>query len=197
MRIVICVVMVLVCVPVAWGQAILYFAGGTEHDSYYGSASGDVIGWQFTVDEQLEIYDLGVWNGDQTGGIESSHQVGLWDGSQTLISSVSVDSTGTVVGHWIYANITPVVINSGETYTIGVLYFPGDSDYYISSASMVSTYPGVTWLNAVYPTGGNLGFVYPGLNSDPTSIGHFGPNFFFNVTSLEHTTWGSIKASSF
>lgn len=195
MRTVICFVMVLICAPVAWGQAITGFVGGTEYDSYYGLPAGDVIGWQFTVSTQIWVSDLGVWNNDQTGGIESPHQVGIWDESQTLIASVTVDNAGAVVGDWIYASITPVTILTGEVYTIGALYFAGDYDYYISSASSMTTDPDVTWLNSVYPTAGDLGFVYPGSNS--ASFGRFGPNFIFDETSLEQTTWGSIKASSF
>ena len=197
MRTVICFVMVLVCAPVVWGQAITGFTGGSQYDSYYGDPAGDVVGWRFTVTEQLEITALGVWNNDLTGGIESPHQVGIWDESQTLITSVSVDNTGTVVTDWIYASITPLIVNSGETYTIGALYFAGDNDYYISSASSMTTDPSVTWLNAVYPTGGDLGFVYPGLDSAASSRGRFGPNFIFDLTPLERTSWGAIKASSF
>lgn len=88
MRVVMCVATVLVCAPVAWRQAILGFAGGVEYDSYWGSSAGDVVGWRFTVTDQIEITDLGVWNDDKTGGIESPHHVGIWYGSQTLVASV-------------------------------------------------------------------------------------------------------------
>lgn len=194
MRMVMCVIMVLICAPVVWGgQGISWFLGGTEYDAYYMSAAGDVVGWRFTVSVQLEISDLGVWNNDQTGGIESPHQVGIWDGSHTLVASVTVDGTGTVVGDWIYASITPVIIMTGQTYTIGALYVANDDDYYISMASSLS-YPGVlAWIEAVYPLAGELGFVYP--ESSSPKIGRFGPNFLFEETSLEQTTWGAIKAS--
>ena len=188
-------IMVLVCVPVAWGQAIIGFVGGSEYDSYYGEPAGDVVGWRFTVAKQLVISDLGVWNADKTGGIESPHQVGIWDGSQTLIASVTVDATGSVVGDWIYASITPVIVVPEETYTIGALYVQGDDDWYISSASSLTTDADVTWLNAVYPAAGNMGFVYPSNDSSSSSIGRFGTNFLFSETSLEQTTWGAIKAS--
>lgn len=196
MRVVLCLIIVLVCAPVAWGQAVTGFSGGTEYDSYYGSSNGDVVGWRFSVAVELEISDLGVWNADQTGGVESPHEVGIWDGSQALITSVTVDAGGTVVGDWIYASITPVIIVPGETYTIGALYFPADDDWYISSASSCTTEPDVTWINAVYPTAGEMGFVYPGLDSAPSSVGRFGPNFIFTETSLDQTTWGAIKASA-
>lgn len=195
MRVVMCTFMVLVCASVAWGQAITGFAGGYEYNIYHSGSTGDVIGWRFTVDVQIEISDLGVWNNDNTGCMDTPHPVGLWDGSHTLITYVIVDPTGTVVGDWIYASITPVVINPTETYTIGALYYSDDNDLYISSATSMTTDPNVTFVNSVYPATGSLGFVYPELNT--SSFGRFGPNFIFTETSLENTTWGAIKASSF
>ncbi|MBN2588203.1 MAG: DUF4082 domain-containing protein [Candidatus Fermentibacteraceae bacterium] len=186
-------IMLLVCAPVALGQAIIGFAGGSQYDSYYGSASGDVIGWRFTVNDDLYVTDLGVWNADQTGGIESPHQVGIWDGSQNLVTSATVDAGGTVVGDWIYASVAPTSLFTGQTYTIGALYFPGDSDYYISSASSMTAATEITWLSSVYPASSELGFVFPASTS--TSIGRFGPNFLFGGYSLEQTTWGAIKAT--
>ncbi|MCK5379776.1 MAG: DUF4082 domain-containing protein [Acidobacteria bacterium] len=182
MRAFICVVTILVCAPVAWGQAITGFVGGSEYDSYYGSVGGDVIGWRFTVNASLEISDLGVWNADQTGGIESTHQVGIWDGSQTLVASVTVDGTGTVVGDWIYAAITPVTLMPGQTYTIGASYASGDDDWYISSASSMSTHADMTWTGSVYPEAIDMGFVYP--SSDSASYGRFGPNFMFETVVI-------------
>lgn len=194
MRVLMCVIIVLVCAPVVWGQAIISFTGGTEYDSYYGSAAGDVVGWRFTVAQQTWVLDLGVWNADQTGGVDIPHAVGIWDESQVLLDSVMVGPTGTVVGDWIYESVTPlIVLMPGETYTIGVLYFSGDDDWYISSASSVTTDTNVTLVNAVYPASAELGFVYPALDSPP--VGRFGPNLIFDLTALERTTWGAIKAS--
>jgi hypothetical protein len=197
MRVLTCLALVLVCVPVAWGQAITGFSGGTEYDSYYGSASGDVIGWRFTVSQQIWVSDLGVWNADQTGGLESPHIVGIWDESQTLLDSVTVDNAGTVVGDWMYYTVTPFTLMPGETYTIGALYFSGDDDWYISGASSVASATEVTWLNSVYPAAAEMGFVFPTLDSAASSGGRFGPNFIFTLTSLQHSTWGAIKTSAF
>lgn len=184
---------VLLLAPAASGQAITGFTGGTQYTIYYGGSTGDVIGWRFSVTEPMEVSDLGVWNADQTGGIESPHEVGIWDGSQNLMVSVVVDPTGTVVDDWIYGPVTPVNLMPGETYTIGAMYTGDDNDYYISSASSMTTDPAVTWLSSVYPSEGSLGFVYPELET-PT-FGRFGPNFIFGQTALQRSTWGSIKAS--
>lgn len=195
MRALVYLSIVTVFASIAFGQAITDFASGAEYDSYYGDPAGDVVGWKFTVAADVSVTDLGIWNADKTGGIESPHEVAIWDASQALISSVIVEGTGSVVGDWVYASITPVVLAVGQTYTIGAIYVKGDDDWYISGAMEVTTDPGVTWLNAVYPLEGDLGFVYPENNSDPSSGGRFGPNFLFGETSLARTTWGAIKTS--
>ncbi|MEN8165126.1 MAG: DUF4082 domain-containing protein [Acidobacteriota bacterium] len=194
MRAFICVVTILVCAPMAWGQAITGFVGGSEYDSYYGSLNGDVVGYRFTVTTALNISSLGVWNNDSNGdgpGLTASHQVGVWDGSQALLASATVDPSGIVVGDWIYTDITPVTLNPGETYTIGAMYLSGDLDSYISSASSMTTVPEITFGGAVYPFEGELGFVYPTEDSGPTSYGRFGPNFLITdipVTLMTFTT---------
>lgn len=180
MRTLAIIALVCVCAPTVWGQAITGFSGGSEYDSYYGSLAGDVVGWRFSVTEPLTINSLGIWNGDQTGGLESAHMCGVWDGSQTLLGSVSVDNTGTVVGAWTYAAVTPFGVNAGETYTAGCLYVSGDDDWYISSASSMTTAAEINFLGAVYPLEGELGFVYPVNDSGSTSFGRFGPNFLFD-----------------
>lgn len=187
MRVVLCVVMVLACVPAAWGQAITGFTGGSEYASYYGSVGGDVIGWRFTVSAPMVITQLGVWNADQTGAIESPHQVGIWDSSQTLLTSGTVDATGTVAGDWIYTAVAATTLSPGETYTIGAIYTPDDLDYYISSATAATTHPNVTWTGSVYPLAGDLGFAFP--ESDSASFGRFGPNFFFADVPVEMMTF--------
>lgn len=179
----------------AFGQAITGYSGGSEYNLYYGTSTGDAIGYRFTVTEAISATSLGVWNADQGGVMDSPHEVGLWDDTQALLTSVTVTTAGTVVGDFIYAEITPVVLNPGTTYTLAVVYFDGDNDYYLSGASTLTTDPKVTWVNAVYPTAGNLGLTYPALDSAASSLGRLGPNFMIGPVSLQRSTWGSIKAS--
>jgi len=172
--------------PVAWGQAVTGFTGGSQYPLYHGGSTGDVVGYRFTVSNPLEVSDLGVWNQDTAAGgagLTSSHEVGIWDASQALIASVTVTTGGTVVGAWTYASITPVTLSPGQTYTVGALYTGTDNDSYISGASSMTTAPEVTWVQSVYPLAGSLGFSYPGNNS--TSFGRFGPNFLFTVVPVE------------
>lgn len=184
-RTIFCVVILMAVAPAAMSQAITGFTGGAEYTSYYGSTAGDVVGYRFTVSAPLEIAMLGVYI-DSTGPVlDGPHQVGIWDGSQALLRSATVDGTGTVIGQWAYTAITPVTLVPGQTYTAGALYTPTDGDLYISGASSATTDPNVNWINAVYPAAAELGFVYPSLDSAPSSVGRFGPNFTFTVVPVE------------
>lgn len=187
MRTAIGVVVVLMVAPVAFGQAVTGFTGGTQFPLYHSGSTGDVVGFRFTVSAPLEVDQLGVWNADTAAGgagLTTSHQVGIWDASQVLLASATVDpATGTVIGQWTYAAIVPVTLMPGQTYTAGALYTGTDNDNYISGASSLTTDPNVTWVQSVYPAAGSLGFVYPASNS--TSNGRFGPNFTFTVVPVE------------
>ena len=181
-------VVLIVLTPMAWGQAVTGFTGGSQFPLYYGGSTGDVVGFRFTVNgsDPLEVSDLGVWNQDTAAGypgLTSDHEVGIWDGAQALVASVTVTTAGAVVGDWTYASITPVVLSPGQTYTIGVLYTGTDNDNYVSSATTMTTATEVTFVQSVYPSAGSLGFAYPANNS--ASFGRFGPNFLFTVVPVE------------
>lgn len=188
-RTVFCIVMLMAVAPAVMGQAVTGFTGGAQYNLYYTGSTGDVVGFRFTVNGALpiEIDQLGVWNADTAAGgagLTSPHEVGIWDSAQTLITSVTVDpATGTVIGDWIYAGVSPVVLSPGETYTAGVLYTETDNDSYISSASSMTSAPEITFVQSVYPAAASLGFTYPSSNS--TSFGRFGPNFSYTVVPVE------------
>ncbi|HSN54204.1 MAG TPA: hypothetical protein VLT32_06010, partial [Candidatus Sulfomarinibacteraceae bacterium] len=114
MRTAVGVAVLLMVAPVAFGQAVTGFTGGTQYPLYHGGSTGDVVGFRFTVSAPLEVDQLGVWNADTaTGatGLTSTHQVGIWDQAQALVASVTVDpATGTAIGQWTYGAITPVTL---------------------------------------------------------------------------------------
>lgn len=162
-------------------QAIEGVSGGSQFDQYYTGSTGDVIGYRFSVSVPLEVDRLGVWSIDSASGgagLSSPHQVGIWDASQTLVASATVDpASGTAIGDWIYSSITPVILTPGQVYTAGALYTGTDNDSYLSSVTSVSTDPNVRWMSSVYPSGPDLGFAYP--ESGSMTLGRFGPNFAF------------------
>ena len=159
----------------AQDPAIISFGAGGEYTSYYGIDPGDVIGWRFSVTEDILVTDLGVrYDSD---GITSDHQVGIWDSRQTLLAEATVTAGTAPDGDFGYTPITGLSLSPGETYSIGALYLSAGGDYYVSGASSLTMDSRVTWLNSTYPSVGGLGFTFPELDS--TSYGRFGPSFLF------------------
>ena len=156
--------------------AINSILGGGEFAIYYGGSTGDVIGYRFTVTAPISVTDMGVWNADNNGGLAANHMVGIWDDSQTLLTSGTATPGGTVVGAWTYTSVTPVTLMPGVTYTAGAMYTATDNDNYRSNPT-VDTNPEVNITTSVFPASGSLGFVYPTNTS--AGNGRHGPNFLF------------------
>lgn len=167
----------------ASGQALSGFTGGSQFGIYYGASTGDVVGWRFTVNEDIFVTGLGVWNADtQLGfeGLTSDHQVGIWNiDTGDLVVSAVAGPGGNVIGQFTYASVANSELNVGANYVIGAMYTATDGDSYISGASSVSMDPTINFGGGVFPTAGDLGFVMPGEWSGGTSNGRFGPNFTF------------------
>ena len=179
-------------------QAIESFSGGSTFASFYGGTAADVVGFRFTMNSPQSVQSLGVWNGDATGvgGLDSDHQVGIWDDSQTLIASVTVTPASPVTGDFRYEPIAPVMLNPGVTYTIGATYLPTDDDDYVSNPTVTAN-PEVNIINAVFPAAADLGFVFPTEDSagNPARLG---PNFIFGAALPESvpvpafSRWGLV-----
>jgi len=171
----------------ASAQAVNGFTGGSQFDSFFGGTiAGDTVGWQFTVNEDIFVTDLGVWNQDTQGGSEgltSDHRIGIWnlDTGDLLVEGVAGPG-GDVVGDWTYTSIASTELNTGNTYVIGALYNAGgvgDGDNYISSASSVTMDPTINFGGGRSPLDADIGFALPETFSGATSFGRFGPNFLF------------------
>jgi hypothetical protein len=159
--------------------AILSFTGGSTFDSYYGSnqATPDVVGFRFSVNQELTVNRLGVYSPGADLG--ASHQVGIWRLSDSaLLSSATVAPGSTQIGSFRYASVTGVMLQTGVDYVIGATYWGGGPDLYVSFPSSLFTHPLVNHQGAVYPGSPNLGFVMP-TAFEPNNLGRFGPNFTF------------------
>lgn len=172
-------------------QAVTGFTGGSQFDIYYGGSTGDVVGWRFTLNDDVIVNGLGVWNGDTQLGLEgltTSHMVGIWDlNTGSLLVSGLAGPGGTVVGQWTYATVADTILSATGNYVIGAMYAAGDGDGYVSSASSVSMAAGVNFGGGVFPTVGDLGFTMPGSWSGGASNGRFGPNFLFRAVPTPGT----------
>lgn len=84
-------------------------------------ANNRMIGWEFTVDQTLDVGQLGWFdlNGD---GLAASHQVGIWDtADQSLVTSVTIASgtSATLSNGFRYMTLgSPAFLLPGLTYRI-------------------------------------------------------------------------------
>ena len=171
----------------ATAQAVTGFTGGSQFTSFFGGAiAGDTVGWQFTVNSDIFVTDLGVWNADTAlgnEGLTSDHRIGIWDlTTGALMVDGSAGPGGAVSGEWTYSAVINTMLTTGNTYVIGALYNAGgveDGDNYISSASSVSMDPTINFGGGRSPLAADMGFALPETFSGSTSLGRFGPNFQF------------------
>lgn len=166
-------------VSFAFGPAVQSFTGGSRFISFSSSAQAtpDVVGFRFTLADSRLVTNLGVWRDNDAGGLQQAHQVGIWDlSTATLVTSATVDNTGSLIGDHYYAAVSPVVLNAGTTYVIGATYWTGGLDGYISNPTTLTLDSGVTVLGSVAPATANLGFVMP-TGFTAGARGRHGPNF--------------------
>ena len=149
----------------------LTFTGWNNSGS--ANASGLPLGWYFTANtavtvEQLGFFDLGL------DGLGASHQVGLWDSGQNLITFTTIPSGSgsTLVNQFRYTAITPVQLAAGQTYYIAAVYGPSDPDYVAYNVVGLATDPSIAFLGGASAPPGN-GLVFPFVEG---SVGQFGPN---------------------
>jgi hypothetical protein len=173
-----CVASLTISMPANADYFVQGFTGGSNFGIFYGSSTGDVVGFRFTADETGFITQLGVLNDQADGVLDSAHLVGIWDSNQDLLGSVSVDSTGTLVNDFYYAPVDPIAITAGNVYTLGALYTATDNDSYLSSPTSMPLMH-ISNTNGVFPSAGDLGFVYPA--NDSTNLARLGPNAFFTT----------------
>ena len=140
-----------------------------------GYSGGITLGYEFSLSEHYLVNRIGFVDDGQDGLFES-HQVGLWDASGTLVSSVIVPggAAATLDGFTRWVDVETMLLGPG-TYTAGA-HFPtgssGGGDLPQSNAG-ATTAQGVTLLNA--KAAGSPGFQRP-TNNSASFPGIFGPN---------------------
>jgi len=126
-------VLALVCVVALGADAAIVSATGTLSDS-----SPFTLGWSFLVNFSLTVSDLGVFD-NGSDGLATSHAVGLWDSSGTLLDSVVVPSStgGTLISGFRYAPLgSLLVLDAGSEYTIGAI--SNQADFFLFDATVVA-----------------------------------------------------------
>jgi hypothetical protein len=149
------------------------------------------LGWEFTVNTTVTVYDLGVFD-DSLNGLAESHAVGIWNSSGTLLTSATV-AAGTVdplFANFRYVGITPITLTPG-TYTIGAVWLDGaDPMVFQADTGVTTTDPSITYLQTEFVAGSSLAFP-TGSAGGPQ--GFYGPDFTLSaVTVPEPMTWALV-----
>jgi hypothetical protein len=133
------------------------------------------LGWEFTVNIDVLITDLGLYDAS-LNGLAESHDLGLFSSGGALLASATIPSgtSGTLIDQFRYVSIAPIWLLAGSTYRIGAVYtsgldalvFPG------FGATVVSTNPSISYLDSRFAVSGTL--ANPTLSGGQG--GYFGPN---------------------
>jgi hypothetical protein len=161
------------------------------------AAKADTVAWEFTTDAQatpsnfnfgvvftptqnIMVDLLGYY--DPSGGMNFSHDVGLYDSSGNLLSSTTVTSSSAYSSaHFLYNAITPIELFAGNIYVLDG-FSSTDPVGYITSANIgldgfsVST-PPITILGDNGASG--AGLAYTGTTA-PYSTDYFGADMGFD-----------------
>ena len=161
---------------------------GNDADFSWTWAEDLTLGYEFTVEGTLTFNALAVFDvisaNPATGhtndlGLNSSHEVGVWDSLGNLIVSTTVDPTdptapsANTYGQWVYQQIAPVTLLAG-TYTIGA-YYQGslaDSDPVMVQQTSISN-GSATYVGGRYVYSSD--FQEPTFNYPPNEEQYFGP----------------------
>jgi hypothetical protein len=119
------------------------------------------LGFEFSLSTPETVNAVGY----TTVGFVSDQQVGIWNSAGALLTSVTVSTGDSVVGHFAWTTITALTLGLG-TYTIGGTYDGGPVP---TLATGVTSMPGYTWIEDEQANGAVL--------TDPTfSAGGYGTN---------------------
>jgi hypothetical protein len=146
------------------------------------------LGYSFIVNQAISVVSLGVWDQD-SDGLLSRHEVGLWDSSGTLLAStfVGAGAVGILDNGFRFTDIAPVLLTAGQIYYVaGTFNGPGD-DIWVADPTTLASAPQITYESRRYQNGSTL--VFPDLAGSNTT-GYWGGNFRFEdaAASPEPTT---------
>jgi len=111
----------------AAASPIVDFTGGIP-----ATTNLNTFGFGFSLTSTQSVGSLGIWD-EESNGLATSHQVGLWNSAQTLLAVATVDNSSSPVastspnGRWMFTSLPgPLSIGPG-TYFLGA-YYPNQTD---------------------------------------------------------------------
>ena len=183
----------LICLSLSFNVGIAYSSWAVPGISNISNGSTNftfnrTLGWEFTVNQDIEVTKLGLWDRD-SNGFSGDHEVGLWDSSRDLLTSVIVSSlsnaegqpTDTPSGIFRYEAVAePIALTLGNSYIVGAAYSgSGISDSFIRD-SIATTSPEITLGDAVQSSSSSS-LNFPSSSISSFNDGVFGANFQFET----------------
>jgi hypothetical protein len=152
-------------------------SGGIESRNSCCSYS---LGWEFTVNQNITVTELGYYDAGQDG-LAEDHAVGIFDASDNLLTSGVVTNSDSLENGFRYTDVTDVTLYAGSTYwMMGVTEI---EDYWFSG--IITTHSAITFVDSAYTVSSEL---VPSENTS-VSVGIFGGNFKMNVVPVPGAVW--------
>jgi hypothetical protein len=111
-------------------QAAIAISFDMKSDEYQdpNATNNNIVGWSFTANRDLYATRLAVYDTDRDITPESSHFIGLWNSTGSLLASTTIfESSNTRQGVYHWATIAQTTLKQGQTYYVGAVM---GKDYY-------------------------------------------------------------------
>jgi len=172
--------LILIHIPIVRGAvipALTLERGGWG--GYTGGGGNRTHGWKFTVNDDLEVVALGIFDLEDSPmyapGLLYSHEIGIWHWGELLYSTtIPAGTKGVLIDQFRYVEIPPISLTAGVTYVIGSTIL-GDPYVGNSSSDIVTLLPSITYKKTLTSPSGS-GFSLP---TEPRDYYCCGPNFLF------------------
>jgi len=174
--------------PSGWAQPALSY---TSLNSNFLDGSNRMLGWRFSVTEDVNVSAVGWFDWDGNG-LNLSHEVGLWNtAGETLLTSVVIPAgtTATLDSGFRYMALgTPVTLVTGQTYIIAGYDVGVSGDPHVWDVSLsgfnahvngFASDPRISPEAAIGSVAGSFGFP-TGTTGDARTV-LMGPNFVVDV----------------
>ena len=147
-------------------------------------------GWEFTVNQDINITKLGLWDRDNNGFF-GSHEVGLWNSSRDLLTSVVISSISNAEGNptnepsgiFRYEAVAEAItLTSGNSYIVGAVYSGSGISDSVIRQSIATTSPEITLGDAVQSSSSSS-LNFPASSISSFNDGVFGANFQYEVAA--------------
>jgi hypothetical protein len=156
--------------------------------------SGTTHGWQFSVNDPIEVTHLGLYDRFQDG-FHMDHPIGLWDQQGTLLADnvISAGAGDLLIENFRYVPVVDIttgdgiVLSPGTTYTVG---------FYTEIFAQIDGMVVFDGFHTIHPAIDYVGFgvsdFTDGLQmptgEDPTSH-RWGPNLQFTIVPAPAAAW--------